>query len=256
MANYKQSYYLTWENGELVTADIMSEFGNGLFAQILSITDAFVPVILSGGKITRNEDNTINISAGYYRVANQIIGNSDISQHEIPGYFYAAEANNLTVNNGQCVVSRIQISTISQYTTIISGQVIVVDEPTAQDVILYQLNDDGTGIIEIQRDNDLQLIIPTINKSNQLIINSSTVDSIQLTVKNQKIIILNIAANGKLLLPDVTNGIYSIINSSTISFYLVPNSGYTILGQSQYLITPGSTLEVSQVNLSKCWFFM
>lgn len=82
-----------------------------------------------------------NVTEGYYRVANQTSG-----ELEIPGYFYAQATANLTVNNEQYIVARISISTISQYTTVVSGSVVVTDAPTAQDVILYSSNDNGSGI--------------------------------------------------------------------------------------------------------------
>ena len=49
---FKQNYYLTWENGELVTADTMNAFNTGLTSQILSLTNGILPVILSGGIVS------------------------------------------------------------------------------------------------------------------------------------------------------------------------------------------------------------
>ncbi|MFN8769304.1 MAG: hypothetical protein ACK5Z5_00355 [Neisseriaceae bacterium] len=167
---FNQNYYLTWENGELVTADTMSAFSDGVAAQVLALTNGVLPVILSGG-IVSISGNTANITEGYYRVANQTSG-----ELEIPGYFYAQAKANLTVNNGQYIVARISITTISQYTTVVRGSVVVTDAPTAQDVILYSSNDNGSGITTIARDNDLQLIIPTVNKGNKLIVNNGAVE--------------------------------------------------------------------------------
>jgi len=246
-----QNYYLTWENGQLVTADSMTAFSDGVAGQILALTDALFPIILSGGRITYNPDGTINVSSGYYRIANQKVGNL-----EIPGYFYVPATSNLKVNNGQYVVARIVVSTMSRYTTIISGKIFVVDTPTTQDIVLHRLNTNN-GITEIQRANDLQLIIPAINKSNQLIVNNAATATLQINPNNQQVVILNIAQNAKVTLPTVIQGIYSVINNTTnITFYLLPNAGYTILGKTQYLITPGSTLELRPATINKNWIFL
>lgn len=98
---FKQNYYLTWENGELVTADTMGAFSNGVAAQVLALTNGILPVILSGGIVSIN-GNIASVSDGYYRIANQTSG-----ELEIPGYFYAPAVSNLTVNNGQYIVARI-----------------------------------------------------------------------------------------------------------------------------------------------------
>ncbi len=248
---FNQNYYLTWENGELVTADTMSAFSDGVATQVLALTNGILPVILSGGIVNINGDSTINVTEGYYRIANQQFGDL-----EIPGYFYAPAVANLTVNNGQSIVARISITTISQYTTVVSGNVIVADTPTSQDIVLYASNNNGSGITTISRANDLQLIIPAINKSNQLIINNSAATSLQIDATNQQVLILAIAQNATVLLPNATSGIYSIINSSNTSIYLVPSSGYTIFGKTQYLITPGSTVELMPISLNQCWVFM
>ena len=247
---FNQNYYLTWENGELVTADTMSAFSDGVAAQVLALTNGILPVILSGG-IVSITGNTANVTEGYYRVANQTSG-----ELEIPGYFYASAVANLTVNNGQYIVARISISTISQYTTVVSGAVVVTDTPNAQDVVLYRAYDNGAGITQILRGNDLQLIISAINKSNQLIVNNPATTTLQLDTTNQQVIILAIAQNARVTLPNVTSGVYSIINSSNATIYLVPNSGYTIFGKTQYLITPGSSMELSPINVNKCWVFL
>ncbi|MBP9741891.1 MAG: hypothetical protein KBD37_00870 [Burkholderiales bacterium] len=247
---FNQNYYLTWENGELVTADTMTAFSDGLTAQVLAITDSFLPVILSGGNVTV-EGNTVAVTEGYYRVANQQVGYNDI-----PGYFYTPAASNLTLNNGQYVVARINITTISQYTTIVSGSVIITDIPTAQDVILYRAYDNCSGIIQISRDNDLQLLIPTINKSNRLIINNAEITTLQLDTTNQQVIILAIAKDALITLPAVTTGIYSLINSSNSVIYLVPSNSYTIFGNTKYLIAPGSSVELSPLSINKCWVFL
>ncbi len=162
----------------------------------------------------------------------------------------------MTVNNAQYIVARISITTISQYTTVVSGSVLVVDTPTAQDVILYSSNDNGAGITTISRANDLQLIIPAINKSNQLIVNNATATSLQIGMNNQQTLILAIAQGATVTLPNATNGVYSIINSSNATIYLVPSGGYTIFGKTQYLITPGSSMELSPINVNKCWVFL
>jgi hypothetical protein len=247
---FNQNYYLTWENGELVTADTMTAFNDGLTSQILALTNGILPVILSGGIVNIN-GNSFNVAEGYYRVANQTVDSV-----EIPGYFYAPAVNNLIINNGQYIVARISVSSISKYTTIISGKVLVVDAPTVQDVILYSSNDNGAGITQISRSNDLQLIISIINKNNQLIINNPDIPTLALDVINQRVIILDIAQNAQITLPDTTNGIYSIINSSRATIYLLPNTGYTILGKTQYLITPGSSMEVTPINANKSWIFL
>ncbi len=247
---FNQNYYLTWENGELVTADTMSAFSDGVAAQVLALTNGILPVILSGG-IVSISGNAANVTEGYYRVANQTSG-----ELEIPGYFYAPAVANLTVNNAQYIVARISITTISQYTTVVSGSVLVVDTPTAQDVILYSSNDNGAGITTISRANDLQLIIPAINKSNQLIVNNATATSLQIGMNNQQTLILAIAQGATVTLPNTTNGVYSIINSSNATIYLVPSGGYTIFGKTQYLITPGSSMELSPINVNKCWVFL
>lgn len=247
---FNQNYYLTWENGELVTADTMSAFSDGVAAQVLALTNGILPVILSGG-IVSISGNTASVTEGYYRVANQTSG-----ELEIPGYFYAPAVANLTVNNGQYVVARISISTISQYTTVVSGSVVITDARTAKDIVLYSSNDNGSGITTISRDNDLQLIIPTINKNNKLIVNNAGATSLQIGINNQLVLILAIAQNARITLPNTTNGIYSIINSSNAAIYLLPNSGYTIFGKTQYLITPGSSIELSPINVNKCWVFL
>ncbi len=66
---FNQNYYLTWENGELVTADTMSAFSDGVAAQVLALTNGILPVILSGG-IVSISGNAANVTEGYYRVAN------------------------------------------------------------------------------------------------------------------------------------------------------------------------------------------
>lgn len=247
---FNQNYYLTWENGELVTADTMSAFSDGISSQVLALTDGILPVILSGG-IVSIDNNIANVSEGYYRVANQKIGDL-----EIPGYFYAPAASNLTINNGQYIVARISISTISEYTTIVSGSVVISDAPTAQDIILYSSNNNGSGVTQISRDNDLQLILPIISKSSQLIVNNAEATSLQINTNNYRVLILAIAQDATILLPNATNGIYSIINSSNSAIYLIPNSGYTILGKTQYFIPPGSSVELSPLSNNKCWIFL
>lgn len=247
---FNQNYYLTWENGELVTADTMSAFSDGIASQILALTNGILPVILSGGIVDVN-NGIANVSEGYYRVANQKIGDL-----EIPGYFYAPAISNLTISNGQYLVARINISTISEYTTIVSGSVVIADNPTAQDIILYSSNDNGSGITTISRANDLQLIIPTINKSNQLIANNVEATSLQVNISDYNVLILEIAQNATVLLPNATNGIYSIINSSNSAIYLIPNSGYTIFNKDSYLVTPGSSIETSPLSIGKCWVFL
>ena len=216
----------------------------------LTLTNGILPVILSGG-IVSISGNTANVTEGYYRVANQISG-----ELEIPGYFYAPAVANLTVNNGQYIAARISITTISQYTTVVSGSVVVTDTPTAQDIVLYSSSDNGSGITTISRANDLQLIIPAINKSNQLIVNNATTTSLQIGMNNQQVIILAIAHGATVTLPNATNGVYSIINSSNATIYLVPSGGYTIFGKTQSLITPGSSMELSPINVNKCWVFL
>lgn len=247
---FNQNYYLTWENGELVTADTMSAFSDGVVAQVLALTDGILPIILSGGNVSI-DGNTANVTEGYYRVANQKSGDLDI-----PGYFYAPAVANLTVNNGECVVARINMTTISKYTTVVSGGIVVVDIPTAQDVILYSSNDNGSGITTISRDNDLQLIIPVINKNNKLIINNPTATSLDIGINNHQVLILAIAQGSPVTLPNTTKAIYSIINSSNATIYLIPNAGYTILGKSRYLITPGSSIKLSPISANKCGVFL
>ncbi|MFN8789547.1 MAG: hypothetical protein ACK5Z5_02675 [Neisseriaceae bacterium] len=254
--SFKQNFYLTWENGELVTADTMNALSDGIASQVLSLTDGILPVILSGGIVTTN-DNTANVTGGYYRVANQKSGELDTttSQHGIPGYFYASSVNNLAYQNGQYIVARINISTLSKYTTIISGSVMAVDAPTDQDVVVYRANAKGDDITQISRDNDLQLIIPIIDKSNQLIINNSSANNIPLEIANKKVLITAIAANATVVLPNVTNGIYSIINNSSSSIYLMPTGGNTIIGKARCLITPYSSIDTTPIN-GKGWIFL
>ena len=247
----EQNYYLTWENGQLVTADSMTAFSDGVSRQILGLTDRILPIILNGGRISYNPDGTINVSSGYYRIINQKVGNL-----EIPGYFYAPATNNLKVNNGQYIVARIIISTISKYTTIISGKILAVDTSTIQDIVIFRFYDNGAGIHEVQRANDLGFLIQMINKNNRIIMNNPAIEAVQIKPYHREVLILNMAQNAKITLPDVTDGIYSIINNSTnITFYLLPNPGYTILGKAQYLVTPGSSLEMAPATVNKNWIF-
>lgn len=246
---YTQNYYLTWENGELVTADAMTAFNNSMLAQTLAITDGLAPVILNGGKVTIKE-NTAQVSAGYYRVANQQVGDL-----EIPGYFYAAEANNLTFNPGQYITARMEINSTSKYTNIITGKVIATDAPTSQDIILFQQSIIG-GISEIIRSNDLQAIIPIINKGNQLLINDPEIKTLQIKPNNQQILILNISQDAEITLPDVDNGLYRLINNSKVNINLIPSNGYTVLGLAQYRITPGSCVELTPITAIKSWIFL
>lgn len=247
---FNQNYYLTWQNGELVTADTMTAFSDGVAAQVLALTNGILPIVLSGGNVSVNGDKA-SVTEGYYRIVNQQVGGL-----EIPGYFYAPAATDLTVNNGQYIVARISVSTVSQYTTIVSGAIVVADTPTAQDIVLYRSYDNGSGITQILRDNDLQLIIPAINKSNQLIVNNPAIHAVQLDATNQQVLILAIAQTAHVALPNVSNGVISIINSSNSAIYLIPSNGYTIFGKTQYLITPWSTVEASPISTNKCWVFL
>ncbi|MBP9742054.1 MAG: hypothetical protein KBD37_01710 [Burkholderiales bacterium] len=116
--------------------------------------------------------------------------------------------------------------------------------------------DTNRKISPIASDNDLQLLLPTISRNNQLIVNNASATSLQIGINHHQVLILAIAQAATVILPDATNGAYSLINSSTSVINLTPSNGYTILGKTQYSISPYSTVELNPLSMNKCWVFL
>lgn len=203
----RQSYYLTWENGELVLSDTMTALSDTLTSQILAITDGLTPCIVSGGQVSIDEDNkTASVTGGYFRIDNQTINGV-----EIPGYFYADNTNLTGLTTGDYIVARYSASTISTYTTVITGSIIKTTSIAATDIILARF---GSSINN--RSNDLQMITSIIEKGDIQTINNANLDNEVTQAKS--VLILEYSEGGNLILPATdTIGNYSDILVNNLS---------------------------------------
>jgi hypothetical protein len=232
----EQTYYLQWEDGELVTSDIMTSLSDTLAGQILAITNNLTPCILSGGQVTFDSENsTATVTTGYYRIANQTINSM-----EIPGYFYAPDTNLSNLNSNDYIVARFSATSSSDFVTVITGTILNTQTPEVTDVILANF-----GASANYRSNDLQQLIQVLEKADIETINNATLNNH--TILANQVYIVSYTANGTLLLPALS----SFNSYSTISISNLTNSLILITDSSSNVLInlpPNSTINFKPFN--------